>query len=149
MEIKIGIIGLGYVGLPLARLFATKFSVVGFDINQERVNQLNQGLINFSNQVELFLDKKIATIPGAGAEILSDRVRDIIAPKKMDTQEWLEVHRLAHSIGMKTTATMMFGTVETDEETDEEIVKKATRKVGMLFVRGDIVVLVSPPLRTT
>lgn len=40
-------------------------------------------------------------------------------------------------------------TTEMDEETDEEIVKKATRKVGMLFVRGDIVVLVSPPLRTT
>eukprot|EP00980_Cylindrotheca_fusiformis_P011119 scaffold2557_cov121-Cylindrotheca_fusiformis.AAC.2 len=37
---------------------------------------------------------------------------------------------------------------EVDEETDEEIVKKQTRKVGMLFVRGDIVVLVSPPLRT-
>ena len=37
---------------------------------------------------------------------------------------------------------------ELDEETDEEIVKKQTRKVGMLFVRGDIVVLVSPPLRT-
>lgn len=40
-------------------------------------------------------------------------------------------------------------TTEIDEETDEEIVRKATRKVGMLFVRGDIVVLVSPPLRTT
>mmetsp|Transcript_12208 Transcript_12208/g.20231 ORF Transcript_12208/g.20231 Transcript_12208/m.20231 type:complete len:90 (+) Transcript_12208:66-335(+) len=38
---------------------------------------------------------------------------------------------------------------ELDAETDEEIVKKSTRKVGMLFVRGDIVVLVSPPLRTT
>ena len=38
---------------------------------------------------------------------------------------------------------------EMDEETDEEIVKKQTRKVGMLFVRGDIVVLVSPPLRTS
>jgi len=37
---------------------------------------------------------------------------------------------------------------EIDPETEEEIVKKATRKVGMLFVRGDIVVLVSPPLRT-
>jgi U6 snRNA-associated Sm-like protein LSm3 len=37
---------------------------------------------------------------------------------------------------------------EVDEETDEEIVKKQTRRVGMLFVRGDIVVLVSPPLRT-
>lgn len=60
--------------------------------------------------------KGLSSIPGAGAEILSDRVRDIIAPKKMDTAEWLEVHRLAHSIGMKTTATMMFGTVETDEE---------------------------------
>eukprot|EP00979_Chaetoceros_neogracilis_P001205 scaffold214_cov247-Chaetoceros_neogracile.AAC.8 len=38
---------------------------------------------------------------------------------------------------------------EIDEETDEEIVKKATRTVGMLFVRGDVVVLVSPPLRTS
>ncbi|MRM93460.1 nucleotide sugar dehydrogenase [Riemerella anatipestifer] len=40
---KIAIIGLGYVGLPLARLFATKYPVVGFDINQERVAKLNQG----------------------------------------------------------------------------------------------------------
>jgi len=40
-------------------------------------------------------------------------------------------------------------THEIDEETDEEIVKKATRNIGMLFVRGDIVVLMSPPLRTT
>lgn len=42
-EFKIGIIGLGYVGLPLARLFATKYSVVGFDINEERIAQLNIG----------------------------------------------------------------------------------------------------------
>ena len=60
--------------------------------------------------------KGLSSIPGAGAEILSDRVRDIVAPKKIDASEWLNVHRLAHSIGMKTTATMMFGTVETDEE---------------------------------
>src|SRR5690554_1124257 len=40
---KIAIIGLGYVGLPLARLFATKYAVVGFDINQARVDELNQG----------------------------------------------------------------------------------------------------------
>lgn len=43
-KIKIAVIGLGYVGLPLARLFATKYSVVGFDINQERVNELNTGV---------------------------------------------------------------------------------------------------------
>jgi UDP-N-acetyl-D-galactosamine dehydrogenase len=41
---KIAIIGLGYVGLPLARLFATKYSVVGFDINQSRVDELNSGI---------------------------------------------------------------------------------------------------------
>lgn len=43
MNKKIAVIGLGYVGLPLARLFATKYPVVGFDINQERVEQLNSG----------------------------------------------------------------------------------------------------------
>ena len=43
MNIKIGVIGLGYVGLPLARLFATKYPVVGFDINQNRVDELNSG----------------------------------------------------------------------------------------------------------
>ena len=58
----------------------------------------------------------LSSIPGAGAEILSDRVRDVIAPKKLDTQEWLEVHREAHRIGMKSTATMMFGSVENDED---------------------------------
>ena len=40
-------------------------------------------------------------------------------------------------------------TIDVDEETEEEIVKKQTRKVGMLFVRGDVIVLVSPPLRAT
>ena len=43
MKHKIAIIGLGYVGLPLARLFATQYAVVGFDINQNRVNELNAG----------------------------------------------------------------------------------------------------------
>lgn len=43
MKTKIAVIGLGYVGLPLARLFATKYPVVGFDINQKRISELNQG----------------------------------------------------------------------------------------------------------
>ena len=42
-QIKIAIIGLGYVGLPLARLFATKYPVIGFDIDKERVNELRSG----------------------------------------------------------------------------------------------------------
>ena len=43
MSVKIGVIGLGYVGLPLARLFATKYPVVGFDINQKRIDELKSG----------------------------------------------------------------------------------------------------------
>lgn len=61
-------------------------------------------------------NKGLYSMPGAGAEILSDRVRKIIAPKKCDTQTWLRIHKEAHSIGMKTSATMMFGTLETTEE---------------------------------
>jgi cyclic dehypoxanthinyl futalosine synthase len=60
--------------------------------------------------------KGLSSIPGAGAEILSDRVRDIIAPKKLDSSNWLKVHEEAHKLDIKSTATMMFGTVETDEE---------------------------------
>ena len=63
------------------------------------------------------------SIPGAGAEILSDRVRDIISPKKCSSDTWLEVHKQAHKIGVKSTATMMFGTVESDEEIVEHLDK--------------------------
>ena len=44
MSIKVTVVGLGYVGLPLARLLATKYSVVGFDINKPRIEALNQFL---------------------------------------------------------------------------------------------------------
>jgi cyclic dehypoxanthinyl futalosine synthase len=68
-------------------------------------------------EVLIRLKKKgLSSIPGAGAEILNDDVRDIIAPKKLDTKDWLEVHRTAHKVGIKSTTTMMFGTVETDEQ---------------------------------
>lgn len=65
--------------------------------------------------------KGLSSIPGAGAEILVDRVRNIISPNKLDTAGWLDIHKSAHEIGMKTTATMMFGSVETDEEIIEHL----------------------------
>lgn len=69
------------------------------------------------NEVLLRLQKSgLASIPGAGAEILSDSVRDIIAPKKLSADEWIEVHREAHKINMKSTATMMFGSLENDDD---------------------------------
>ncbi len=55
------------------------------------------------------------SIPGAGAEILNDEVRDVIGFRKDRTAEWLEVHRVAHGLGMRTTATMMYGHVESVE----------------------------------
>ena len=60
--------------------------------------------------------KGLASIPGAGAEILNDEVRDIIAPKKIDADVWIDIHRKAHKLDIKSTATMMYGTVETDEQ---------------------------------
>ena len=65
--------------------------------------------------------KGMASMPGAGAEILSNRVTDIIAKKKMPAERWVEIHKIAHEEGIKTTATMMYGTVETDEEIIEHL----------------------------
>ena len=54
----------------------------------------------------------LATLPGTAAEILDDEVRAIICPDKVNTDEWLEVHRVAHSIGLRSNVTIMFGHVE-------------------------------------
>ena len=56
------------------------------------------------------------SLPGGGAEILDNRVRGVISPAKITWEEWMEVMAQAHQIGMKTTATMMFGHVETYRE---------------------------------
>jgi cyclic dehypoxanthinyl futalosine synthase len=56
------------------------------------------------------------SIPGGGAELLSDRVRETLSPRKIKSSDWLRVMREAHRLGMMTTATMMFGSVETTED---------------------------------
>ncbi|MDX1808035.1 MAG: dehypoxanthine futalosine cyclase [Sulfurospirillaceae bacterium] len=72
--------------------------------------------ISYTEVLQRLKNKGLFSIPGAGAEILSDKVRDIIAPKKLDTKDWIDIHRQAHKVGIKSTATMMFGTVESDED---------------------------------
>ncbi len=71
------------------------------------------------------LDRLLAagldSIPGGGAEILSDRVRNLVAPRKCSADQWLEVMETAHQKGLRTTATMMFGHVETLEERLEHL----------------------------
>jgi cyclic dehypoxanthinyl futalosine synthase len=61
-------------------------------------------------------DAGLDSIPGGGAEILDDAVRHRISRLKCGTQDWLDVHRTAHQLGMRTTATMMFGCGETLEQ---------------------------------
>lgn len=61
------------------------------------------------------------SMPGGGAEILSDRVRQALAPRKCSADRWIEVMEEAHNLGMRTTATMMFGHVETIEERLEHL----------------------------
>ena len=68
-------------------------------------------------------DAGIRTIPGGGAEILTEPVRRIIAPHKATTDQWLDVCETAHGIGFKTTATMMFGHVETDADIIEHLLR--------------------------
>jgi cyclic dehypoxanthinyl futalosine synthase len=62
------------------------------------------------------MEAGLSSLPGAGAEILSDRVRKILSPVKCSVKEWLEVMKTAHKLGLTTSATMMFGHIETLEE---------------------------------
>ncbi|CAL2103424.1 Vi polysaccharide biosynthesis protein VipA/TviB [Tenacibaculum sp. 190130A14a] len=79
-DVKIAVIGLGYVGLPLARLFATKYAVVGFDINEERVSQLNKGYdATFEiekEELHVVLKKQNTNQNGLFCSSLLDDIRD-------------------------------------------------------------------------
>lgn len=65
---------------------------------------------------KMFKEAGLNSLPGGGAEILVERVRKLISPKKISSDRWIEVMRAAHGAGFKTTATMVFGHVETKEE---------------------------------
>ena len=79
-----------------------------------------------SNHTEVLTALKksgLDSLPGAGAEILSDRVRRLISKGKCGGQEWLDVMHAAHNVGLTTSATMMFGHVETNYERMDHLVR--------------------------
>jgi dehypoxanthine futalosine cyclase len=77
------------------------------------------------------------SMPGAGAEILVDAVRDVIAPRKIDSARWLEIHEAAHAAGMHTTATMMYGVGEVWEDRLEHLLKlRASQARSLARGRG-------------
>ena len=65
----------------------------------------------------------VDSMPGGGAEIFSDRVRSIICDHKIDGSEWLETARIAHQLGLKSNATMLYGHVESDEDRVDHLVR--------------------------
>src|SRR6202045_4927998 len=71
--------------------------------------------------IACFKEAGLGSIPGGGGEILVDRVRQKISPLKIKSDEWLEVMQVAHELGLKSSATMMFGHVETIEERIEHL----------------------------
>jgi cyclic dehypoxanthinyl futalosine synthase len=82
----------------------------------------NEGL-SVKETLERLRAAGLNSLPGGGAEILSDQVRTVISPNKVSADSWLNVMETAHRIGMKTTATMMFGHIECNEDIIEHLFK--------------------------
>jgi cyclic dehypoxanthinyl futalosine synthase len=86
------------------------------------ISRLNQ--IPTSTVIARLVAAGLDSIPGGGAEILVDRVRKLLnCYSKASSDEWIDVMRQAHRAGLRTTATMMYGTVETDEERIEHMMR--------------------------
>jgi aminodeoxyfutalosine synthase len=69
------------------------------------------------------IEAGLGSVPGAGAEMLVDRVRSVIAPRKTGTDRWLEIHGAIHAAGLRSSATMMFGHIETPAERIEHLMR--------------------------
>jgi len=75
----------------------------------EGARRLGEPLVDYLSRLR---DAGLKTLPGTAAEILDDEIRAVICPDKITTDEWLEAHRTAHSIGLRSNITIMFGSVE-------------------------------------
>ncbi|HEV3225748.1 MAG TPA: 5-amino-6-(D-ribitylamino)uracil--L-tyrosine 4-hydroxyphenyl transferase CofH, partial [Acidimicrobiales bacterium] len=75
----------------------------------EGARRLGEPLASY---LQRLMDAGLRSLPGTAAEILDDPVRAILCPDKINTEEWLECHRVAHSIGLRSNVTIMFGSVE-------------------------------------
>jgi aminodeoxyfutalosine synthase len=72
--------------------------------------------LSFREVLQELIKAGLDTLPGGGAEILTERYREKMSPEKASTDQWLEVHRIAHELGLRTHATMLYGSIETLEE---------------------------------
>ncbi len=75
----------------------------------EGARRLGEPLVDYLGRLK---EAGLATLPGTAAEILDDEVRAVLCPDKINTEQWLEAHRAAHSIGLRSNVTIMFGSIE-------------------------------------
>jgi FO synthase len=75
----------------------------------EGARRLGEDLASYLTRMK---EAGLASLPGTAAEILDDDVRAVLCPDKVSSEEWLEAHRVAHSVGLRSNVTMMFGSVE-------------------------------------
>lgn len=79
--------------------------------------------LSYEDVLIRLMESGVKSLPGGGAEIFSERVRNKLCRGKATGDEWLEVHRVAHSLGLKSNCTMLYGTIETVEERVEHLLK--------------------------
>jgi cyclic dehypoxanthinyl futalosine synthase len=79
--------------------------------------------LTYKQVLQSLIESGLDSLPGAGAEILVDRVRQIVSPGKCKTDQWLDVMHDAHQLGIITSATMMYGHAEKPEERIEHIIR--------------------------
>jgi cyclic dehypoxanthinyl futalosine synthase len=79
--------------------------------------------LSYSEVLSLLMKAGLDSLPGAGAEILSDRVREVVSPAKATSEEWLGVMKEAHLLNLPTSATMMYGHIETIEERIKHLIR--------------------------
>ena len=91
-------------------------AVPGMHIHGFTALEVLEGARRLDEPLESYLrrlmDAGLASLPGTAAEILDDEIRKDLCPDKINTEEWLEVHRTAHKIGLRSNVTMMFGSIE-------------------------------------
>jgi FO synthase len=95
---------------------AIKAAIPGMHIHAFSPLEVTQGAATLGLSLTEFLtrlkDAGLGTLPGTAAEILDDEIRAIICPDKINTQQWVDVARAAHALGLRTTSTIMYGHVE-------------------------------------
>ncbi len=145
-QYNIAVIGLGYVGLPLARLFATKYPVVGFDINQNRINQLNQGVdstFEVDDQIlqEVLVDKnpfKDCTKLDSASQLTNTRHSDL---ESESHQTGLYCSSNLDDIASANIFIVTVPTpVDKNNRPDLTPLYKASETVGKVLKKGDIVI---------